>query len=112
MCMWMVFNRPNWIKMMGQKYKPCCIIIMEVDDDYPKFAQIQHIFVANNKILFEVSVFDTISFCTHFHAYEVKKTSTKQIVYTNELSFLYTETLRHHDHKHYVVVRHHIVGIV
>lgn len=98
--------------MTGQKYKPSCIIITEVDNDYPKFAQIQHIFVANDKILFEVSVFDTISFCTHFHAYEVEETSRKQTVYINELSFLYTETLRHCDHKYYVVVRHHIVGIV
>lgn len=108
----MLFNRPNWIKMAGQKYKPCCIIIVEVDDDYPKFSQIQHIFVANDNILFEVSVFDTISFSTHFHAYEVNETSTKRLVYANELYFPYTEILRHQDHKHYVVVRHHIVGII
>ena len=88
------------------------MIITQVDDEYPQFSQIDQIFIADNKILFGVSIFNTVSFHRHFHAYEVKETSQHTIVYVNELEFPYTETLRHCNSKLFVVVRYHIAGIV
>jgi len=99
------FNRANWIKSKGQKYKTNCMIIIQVHDENPEFSQIDQIFIADNKILFAVSTFNTVTFCRHFHAYEVKQTLQHNIVCIDELEFPYTETLRHCNSKFFVVVR-------
>ena len=88
------------------------MIITEVKDDYPQFSQITDIFITDNKILFKVRIFNTLSFCRHFHAYEVTETSQHNIVHIDKLEFPYTEILRHCNSKCFVVVRYHIAGTV
>ena len=59
----------------------------------------------NIQILFGVIIFNTVSFCGHFHAYEVAETSLHNIVNIEELEFPYTEILRQSESKHFVVIR-------
>ena len=106
------FNRANWVKSKGQKYKANCMIITQVDDDSPQFSQIKDIYIVDSKILFGVIIFNTVSFCRHFHAYEVAETSLCNIVNIEELEFPYTEILRQSESKHFVVIRYHITGTV
>ena len=88
------------------------MIITQVDDDSPQFSQIKDIFIVDSRILFGVIIFNTVSFCRHFHAYEVTETSLHNIVHIEELEFPYTEILRHCDSKLFVVVKYHITGTV
>ena len=83
--------RPNWIKMRGQKYKSSCIVIMQIDDEVPKFAKIENIFIVNSKIVLEVNAFNTLSFCSHYHAYGVKLTSQKHTILINNY-LVFTQT--------------------
>ena len=88
------------------------MIITEIDDEYPQFAQIKDIFIADTKITFEVNIFNTLSFCRHFHAYELRETSQQKLFYIDNLEFAYTEILRHCNSKLFVVVRYHIAGTI
>jgi len=89
-----------------------CIIITEIDDDLPKFATIKNIFLVNSKIILDVIAFRTLSFCLHYHAYEVKQTTQSHTILLNKLPCIHTEILRCIGHKQYIVLRHHLVGIV
>ena len=88
------------------------MVITQVDDDSPQFSQIKDIFIVDGKISFGVITFNTLSFCRHFHAYEVAETSLHNIINIEELVFPYTEILRHCNSKLFVVVRYHITGTV
>ena len=68
--------------------------------------------VFQNPVTFGVIIFNTVSFCRHFHAYEVAETSLHNIVNIEELEFPYTEILRPSESKHFVVIRYHITGTV
>lgn len=88
------------------------MIITEINDEYPQFSQIEDIFIADNNVLFKIIKFNTISFCRHFHAYEIAVTSQHSIFHIDKLEFPYTEILRHCNSKFFVVVRYHIAGTV
>jgi len=77
--------------MRGQKYKSSCIVIMQIDDEVPKFAKIENIFIVNSKIVLEVNAFNTLSFCSHYHAYGVKLTSQKHTILINNY-LVFTQT--------------------
>ena len=54
--------------------------MISIYEDYPQFAKVEDIYVADGKIVFEVKLYETIAYCTHFHAHQVTKTSSSQIV--------------------------------
>ena len=97
---------------MGQKYKPSCVILIGVDDEYPIFAEIQNIYVADSNICFDVIRYITVTLNKHFNAYEVKRTSTQEVIYTQNLLIPYTEILFSFDNKNFVMLRHYVMGIV
>ena len=41
------------------------MIITEIDDEYPQFAQIKDIFIADNKISFEANIFIFVDIFMH-----------------------------------------------
>ena len=47
--------------------------MISIYDDYPQFVKVEDIYVADGKIVFEVKLHETIAYCTHFHAHQVKK---------------------------------------
>jgi len=101
--------RANWIRFAGQKYHESYAIMIEADDgEYPKFAKIENIFVSNNKILLSSTTYETLSFCTHYHSYEVKETSISQLVDIEKLPYVYTEIIQTHNHKQFITIRYHI----
>ena len=61
------FNRANWVKSKGQKYKANCMIITQVDDDSPQFSQIKDIYIVDSKILFVTGFWKT----NHFVTFEI-----------------------------------------
>ena len=97
---------------MGQKYKPGCIILTGIDDEYPSFAEIQNIYIADSKIYFEIIPYMTISFNKHFNAYEVERTARKELVCNDDLLIPYTETIKCYNQKKIVMLRHFVPGIV
>ena len=48
-------------------------VVISIYEDYPRFAKVEDIYVADGKIVFEVKLYETIAYCTHFHAYQVKR---------------------------------------
>lgn len=97
---------------MGQKYKPGCMTLIGIDDEYPSFAEILNIYIADSKIYFEVITYMTISFNKHFNAYEVERTTRKELIYNDNLLIPYTEIIKCCNHKNFVMLRHYVPGIV
>jgi len=63
-------------------------------------------------VVLNVSNLVTVTYCRHFHAYEVKKTSQCSLVNLEELEHPYTEVIHCVGSKHYVTLRYHISGNV
>ncbi|XP_065893395.1 uncharacterized protein [Dysidea avara] len=105
--------RAKWIKLAGQKYQTSHLIMMEAaDGEYPKFAKIENIYISNSKILLDSTTYETISYCNHYHSYEVKETSISLLVDIEKLPYVYTEILQTQNSKHFVIVRYHIAESV
>ena len=88
--------------------------MISIYEDYAQFAKVEDIYVADGKIVFEVKLYETIAYCTHFHAYQVKKTSSSQIVNISDFITPYPLLIRHINHsiKYVAVLRHHICGCI
>ena len=108
-----ILCRAKWIKLAGQKYQTSHLIMMEAaDGEYPKFAKIENIYISNSKILLDSTTYETISYCNHYHSYEVKETSISLLVDIEKLPYVYTEILQTQNSKHFVIVRYHIAESV
>ena len=105
--------------MNGQVYKQPCTLIIGVDDDYPVFGEVNSILVTSTTdIAFQVTVYETVDYVHHFHAYLVRNTAEKKVVSLHSLV----------DHiplhimpitfsvdsftKHVVVLKYHICGTI
>ena len=96
---------------MGQKYKPSCVILVGIDDEYPSFAEIQNIYIADSRIHFDVIRYITVCFNKHFNAYEVKRTRRQEIICGDNLLIPYTETITSYNHMNFIMLRHYVTGI-
>lgn len=68
--------RSKWVRIKGTKYtKHSCVV--KYDELHPLFGIIEDIVLLNGPILI-LEQLETVSYCKHFHAYEVKKTPVKR----------------------------------
>lgn len=67
------------MEINGVTYKPTCIVLLRYEDDMPVFGHIVDIFSFQNNYYLATEVYTTCTFNQHYHAYEVKPTSTMQI---------------------------------
>ena len=58
--------RANWIKITGCLYKPNCVVVLGVEDEYPIFGLTKALFVADSsQVLFEVTKLITVQYNCH-----------------------------------------------
>jgi len=68
--------------------------VIDIQNEYPKFAMIENISVANYHNILEIQFYKTISYHKHYHAYQVTETSSKAVINIKDLKSIYTEILR------------------
>ena len=56
------------MKVEGTTYKKPCALILNVENDYPLFATLENIFVVNSRILFYVTLLETLHYNEHLQA--------------------------------------------
>lgn len=101
--------RANWLKIHGQLYKPSCAVVIGGNDaEYPQFGKVKAIYIVDSKGILEVKQYKNISFCNHYHAYQVEDTSSLSLVSVTDLVVPYPELVRTIDSAQYIVIKHHI----
>lgn len=69
--------RPNWVVLNGIKYQSGTVILVNVEKDFPEFAQISSIFTINNdKTMVHCQMLATQSFELHYNSYHVIKANS------------------------------------
>lgn len=67
----------RFMKLKGWHYFPGSIVVLkpsyQTRDNYPEFAKIENIITQNNEIFVRVTIFKTVRFSEHFHAFEVQE---------------------------------------
>ena len=110
-------HRANWIKITGCLYKPNCVVVLGVEDDYPVFGLTKALFVVDSgQVYFEVTKLITVQYNCHRHLYLFRRApQTLCIAY----STLYIPFPLHCRRAHIdgqtclaVVVKYHIIGTV
>ena len=87
--------RVNWVEVNGTHYKKPCVLVTEVESEYPKFAKLMDVFVVDSKkVVFQVQPLQTVEFIPHFHCYVVEHSLCQSFVYVSVQS-LFTH-LPHH----------------
>lgn len=111
--------RTRWIRICGTLYKPSCVVVLGVEDDYPVFAEVKGLFVVNSlQPHFEIVKLKTIEFNSHHHFYVVERPSPLHALCVTHKNLLDPHPLhlrRASVCGHVclsVVVKHHILGIV
>jgi hypothetical protein len=61
----------NYVKVCGSKYKVGNVVVLSFDNDMPTFGAILHIMHASGKKTFVVQKKFTVTYSSHYHAYEV-----------------------------------------
>lgn len=102
------------MKKNGLLYKPSCVLVLQIEDDYPVFGQLQSIYVVDsNAIFFSIQLYKTFDYNTHCHAYLVSVTPTLKTIHFSSLYSVFPLVLRKlsvDDHLHRcVVVKHHLL---
>ena len=75
-----LYNRVSWIEICGIKYAKENIVILE-SNLLPLFGIIIDILCINNHFYFVCCTLHTECFSSHFHAYEVSKHSSTNIIF-------------------------------
>ena len=73
--MFCMFCRLNWVEVTGTTYKPSCAVVVGYNQDLPTFGQVVEIISVDKKIYLVTQLLITEVFNTHYHAYEITKTS-------------------------------------
>ena len=106
--------RTKWARLDGVLYKPDGVVLLNVSDDYPTFAQIGTIFVFNNNIFLNVHVMSTCIFSVHYHAFIVDYTTNHKAISVSDLYFPFIFHVRrlivNGTPKLCIIPRFHIVG--
>ena len=72
------FFRANWVKVNGITYRPSNIIVLGVEDDYPKFGKVLAVYVVGaNRILLDTEILLTEGHAHHFHGYTVRHSGSE-----------------------------------
>ena len=61
----------KWVKVHGTLYKDSGTLLIGMKNDLPLFGNIQRILVIKEEVYFEVKLFETLSYSTHYHAFLV-----------------------------------------
>ncbi len=78
--------RARWVKVQGTEYREECAVLIAITDDYPVFARVEGIYVIdNNRVLFDVCILQTCTFCEHYHVYLVRSTHMHRLMHIEEL---------------------------
>jgi hypothetical protein len=70
----------NYVKVCGSKYKTGDVVILSFENDWPTFGAILHIMHASGKVTFVVQKLFTVTYSSHYHAYEVERTDDRTAV--------------------------------
>lgn len=82
-------------EMYGLKLKVGTVVIAcAKDKTNPKFAQVQDIYVTDNKVYLGTTVLEILEYSTHFHAWIVQRQENKLIIDVKDLSSKQILTLR------------------
>ena len=87
-----------------------CIVIRPAIDEDPQFYKIRDIFIVEHNVVLYVGNLVTVTYCRHFHAYEVENTSQCSVVYLEELEHPYIEVIHCVSSKQYVTLKYHLSG--
>lgn len=69
----------NWAKQFGTKFqKGVCVVIGEKEDELI-FGEIINVFIANDKILLQISILNTLEFSDHLHSFVVTKSTEPEL---------------------------------
>lgn len=106
--------RTSWVKRNGVLYKPSCVVVLRVEDEYPMFGQIKDIYVVNSyDVYFRVKLLSTDQFNSHCHSYFVSVTSDYCSVQASSLLDVFPLYLRKMTIKgklhQCITVKHHIL---
>ena len=109
--------RANWIKITGCLYKPNCVVVLGVEDDYPVFGLTKNLFaVDSGQVYFEVTKLTTVQYNCHRHLYHVRKSPHTLCIAYNALYIpipLHCRRARIDGRTCLtIVVKYHIVGTV
>ena len=108
-------HRPNWVKMDGITYQKACTLPLRIENDHPEYGRVEDMFIIQNRVTFFVTVMETSSFNTHFHAYVINSTTNTSIILHTQLF----SPIPMHIHRLslggssvcLIVCKHHICGI-
>lgn len=79
-------NRANWVKITGCLYKPNCVVVLGVEDDYPVFGLTKNLFaVDSGQVYFEVTKLTTVQYNSHRHLYHVRRSPDTLCIAYNAL---------------------------
>lgn len=87
--------RTSWVKKDNILYKPSCVVILGVEDEYPLFGKVQDIYIVDSsRVYFCVRLLSTLEFNSHRHVYLVKLTTSTSIVCISSLCNVFPLSLR------------------
>ena len=106
--------RANWVKVTVTTYRPSGIIVLGIEEDYPKFGLVLAVYVVRtNRILLHTKILQTQQLAHHYRGYIVEHSSSEHKMFY--LDDLYNPFPLHHRRlqcdgstKLLVVTKHHI----
>ncbi len=107
--------RARWVKIQGTEYREQCALLIAVEDDYPVFARVEDIYVIDgSRIVFQVCVFRTLTFCRHHHLFIISNTHTCKLVNADDLYHSFPFCIRQVSiddcTQHAIIPKYHITG--
>lgn len=79
----------HWIEYKGIRYKPGCILVMEIDDNLPSFLHVSVILVSGQQAWLVGHLLESVSFDEHFQAWLVKPSLPKKWASCNPVRLIY-----------------------